>query len=78
MTYAAGMLLYGFVVLFARLPYEQREIPIYRRACKLLSRLADSKIESTVCLENFGAAGRLVLRGGVGDGQTPALLQSQP
>ncbi len=60
-TQVAGMIFYGLVSFLSWLPYEMRNISIYRRAYQKSAQFPDAKIEYLVCLENFGTVCRLLL-----------------
>ena len=60
-TQVVGMIFYGLVSFLAWVPYELRNISIYRQAYQKSSQFPDAKVEYSVCLENFGTVCRLLL-----------------
>ena len=60
-TQLAGMVFYGLVSFLGWLPYELRNISIYRRAYQKSSQFPDARVEYSVCLENLGTVCRLLL-----------------
>ena len=59
--WAAGMVLHGLTTLAGWIPYEARNISIYRRAYQGAVHFADASAEYAVCLENIGIICRLLL-----------------
>lgn len=60
-TYGVGMVFYGLVSFLAWMPYEARNVSIYRRAYQKSADFADARVEYQVCLENIGTVCRLLL-----------------
>ncbi len=59
--WAGGMILHGLTTLAGWIPYEARNIAIYRRAYQGPARFSDASAEYAVCLANTGIICQLLL-----------------